>query len=261
MNNSVTLTFRMSGEQERMPGTCAIAVIAKAPRPGHVKTRLQGLLTPDEAARLGSAFLQDTLASIALVAADAPVVPVVAYAPAGQEARFEGLLPPSTTLLLADGTNGDAPGVEGFGRVLLDTTRALFAQGHKAVCVLGADSPTLPPGALAIAATMLLVPGATDAVLGRAEDGGYYLLGLNQPRHEPFANIAWSTDRAGADTRAALDRAGLATHELPPWYDVDDPDALARLVADLRADPDTAPATRAVIAEIGLEARLQPATP
>ncbi len=242
-----------------MTGTCAIAVIAKAPRPGHVKTRLQAILSPDDAARLGAAFLKDTLANLALAATHAPIAPVVAYAPAGQEARFEGLLPPGTTLLLADGTNGEAPGVEGFGRVLLDTTRGLFAQGHQAICVLGADSPTLPTATLVQAATTLLA-GNAEAVLGRADDGGYYLLGLTEPRHDPYADIAWSTDRAGADTRAALDRARLRTLELPGWYDVDDQQALARLVAELRADPAIAPATRAVAASIGLEARLRSAS-
>lgn len=234
--------------------TCAIAIMAKAPRPGHVKTRLQGLLAPDEAAALGTAFLCDTLGNLHEAARRAPIAPFVAYAPTGQEARFEGLLPPGTGLLLADGSNGEAPDVEGFGRVLLDTVRALLALGYRGACVLGADSPTLPTEELARAASLLL-GGGCDAVLGPSEDGGYWLLGLREPHPEPFARIRWSTDGACADTRARLAEAGLRTVELRTWFDVDDPAALARL---LRAEEGyAAPHTGAVLDRLQLRTRLR----
>lgn len=243
--------------------TCAIAVIAKAPRPGHVKTRLHTLLTPEEAAAMGIAFLQDTLANLSAAARHAPIAPYVAYAPAGHEARFDGLLPPEATLILADGTNGDAPGVQGFGRVLLHTTRALFARGHAAVCVLGADSPTLPTAELVRAATILLARH-TPAVLGPADDGGYWLLGLTEPRPEPFAGITWSSNAAAAETRARCAAAGLPVAELATWHDVDDPEALARLVQHLSAPaarhgqtPFQAPFTAALSDSLDLPARLQ----
>ena len=243
--------------------TCAIAVIAKAPRPGHVKTRLQSILLPEEAARLGAAFLQDTLANILAAATHTPIAPFVAYAPAGQEHRFEGLLPPGAELILADGTNGDAPGVQGFGRVLLDTTRALFARGYGAVCVLGADSPTLPTTLLVRTAHTLLTQRA-DAVLGPADDGGYWLLGLTHPHPEPYAHIAWSTETVAAETRAHIQAAGLRLLELTPWYDVDDPPSLTRLVHELdpahpHPDPQPYPAshTSAVLTAIALPERLR----
>ena len=218
-------------------GTCAIAVIAKAPRPGHVKTRLQSILDPEEAAAMGAAFLRDTLDNLVEAGRHSPIAPFVAYAPAGQEARFEGMLPPGTALLLADGANGDAPGVEGFGRVLLDTTRALLAQGYAAACVLGADSPTLPTATIVRCAEALL-SGRAEAVLGAAEDGGYYLLGLIEPHPAAFADIAWSTGIVAAQTRARL--AHLRLEELASWYDVDDPASLTRLVQDITA-PGRAP--------------------
>ncbi len=223
--------------------TCAIAVIAKAPRPGHVKTRLQALLTPDEAAALGAAFLQDTLANLASAADQVPIHAFVAYAPAGEEARFDGMLPPDARLVLADGSGGQAPGVDGFGRVLLDTTRTLLARGYGAVCVLGADSPTLPTAELVAAASTLLARQA-DAVLGPADDGGYYLLGLAAPHPEPYARISWSTEAVAAETRARLAEAGLRTRELATWYDVDDPAALHRLTRDLDGHADGTPLRR-----------------
>jgi uncharacterized protein len=225
---------------------CAIAVIAKAPRPGHVKTRLQGVVGPEDAARLGTAFLRDTLETLARARRAAPIDGFVAYAPAGEEARFDGLLPDGVTLLLADGRGGEAPGVAGFGRVLLDTTRALLDRGYGAACVLGADSPTLPAEELGRAARALL--SGTEAVLGEAEDGGYWLLGLRQARPEPFADIAWSTATVAAATRARLRDAGLAWQELARWYDVDDPEALARLRRE--AVDGVAPHSAAVLAGI-----------
>ena len=234
-------------------GLCAIAVMAKAPRPGHVKTRLQGVLQPEEAAALGTAFLQDTVENLHAAAREAAIAPFVAYAPAGQENRFDGLLPPGTALLLADGSNGQAPGVEGFGCVLLETVRALLDQGYGAACVLAADSPTLPTPAL-VRCARLLLDGDCDAVLGAVEDGGYYVLGLCEPRIEPFQRIRWSTDWASADTRERLKAAGLRTAELLPWFDIDDPAALIRLLTDRSGY--AAPHTAAALERLRLSERL-----
>ena len=127
--------------------SCAIAVMAKAPRPGHSKTRLSPPLTPDEARDMSAAFLRDITENIREAAQQADIAGYIAYAPAGMEALFDGILAEGTQLLLADGTGeaGDAAaGVEGFGRSLLHATSTpLFARGHSAVCVLNSDSPTL----------------------------------------------------------------------------------------------------------------------
>ena len=236
---------------------CAIAVMAKAPRPGHVKTRLQSLLSPDEAAAMGAAFLSDVTANLQAAAAQAPIHGYVAYAPAGQEARFEGLLAPGTRLVLADGSDGAAPGVEGFGRSLLHATRALLSMGYGAACVLNADSPTLPTAWLVRAATRLLAPGRR-AVIGPAEDGGYWLLGMQRPEPELYAGIAWSTGVVAAQTVARAEGLGLEIESLGAWFDVDDPEGLARLLAPAAGDaPYAAPATRRCMAALGLAARLR----
>lgn len=232
---------------------CGVAIMAKAPRPGHVKTRLQGVLQPEEAAALGTAFLRDTAENLHAAVRLAPIDPYVAYAPAGQEARFDGLLPAGTALLLADGSGGAAEGVTGFGQVLLETTRKLFALGYGAACVLAADSPTLPTTEIVSAARGLLAGG--EAVIGAVEDGGYYLLGLRAPRVEAFAGIRWSTDFAAQDTRDRLAEAGVPVSELTSWFDIDDPAALARLVADRRGY--AARHTQAALAPMGLDERLR----
>ena len=240
---------------------CAIAVMAKAPRPGHVKTRLQSVLDPTEAATLSAAFLQDATANVQAAAELAPIHGFVAYAPSGAEARFEGLLAPGTGLVLADGAGGDAAGVEGFGRCLLHATRALLARGYGAVCVLNADSPTLPTALLVQATHQLLAPGRR-AVLGPADDGGYWLLGMQSAEPALYARIAWSTDAVAAATAHRAAEIGLPLHSLDAWFDVDDGASLARLLRELVAPAGqsfTAPATTACVAALRLRERLRSA--
>ena len=246
-----------------LEAVCAIAVMAKAPRQGQVKTRLQTVLDAAEAAALSAAFLRDVTANIQAAATQAPIAGFVAYAPLGAEARFHGLLAPCTDLVLADGSDGDAPGVEGFGRCLLHAMRALLAQGYGAACLLNADSPTLPTSLLVQAADLLLAPGRR-AVLGPADDGGYWLLGTQAVEPALFADIAWSTNAvAGATTRRA-GGIGLPLHTLEPWFDVDDRASLARLVREL-SEPASGPrqpfgaaATAACVAGMRLQDRLRP---
>ncbi|MDE2007099.1 MAG: TIGR04282 family arsenosugar biosynthesis glycosyltransferase [Rhodospirillales bacterium] len=219
-------------------GRVAVAVMAKAPRPGRVKTRLVPPLTDEQATGLNAAFLRDITANIAEAARAAPIAPYVAYAPAGTAELFAGMLAPGTDLVLADG-DIDLPGesgIGGIGRALLHATTALLDAGHHAVCLVNSDSPTLPTAFLIAASRALAAPGAARRlVLGPAEDGGYYLIGAAAPHPALFRDIAWSTPEV---TRATLDRArdsGLEVVLLPPWYDVDDPADLARLGRDLAA--------------------------
>ena len=238
-------------------GRVAIAVMAKAPQPGRVKTRLCPPLSPEQAAAMGAAFLRDVTGNLAAAAQQAPIDAFVAYAPAGSDARFDGMLHPGTRLLLADGEGDMPPGVEKFGRCLLQATERLLAMGYAAACVLNADSPDPadraagPPGGSGSGS-----PNRDDrAVLGsgrgrrllRARPEGAACLGM-------FAGIDWSTERVAAQTRARAARArpaarrscrpGTTWTTAPPWL---------RLLADLRtrrptrrpAGPIAAPCHRA----------------
>ena len=251
-----------AGPDAGLAGLCAIAVMAKAPRPGHVKTRLQSVLDPAEAAQLGAAFLRDVTGNLAAAARLAPIHAYVAFAPAGQEARFDGLLAEGTRLVLADGTHGDGEGVQGFGRCLLDALRGLLARGYGAACVLNADGPTLPTELLVQAATRLLAPGRR-AVLGPADDGGYWLLGVQSVEPALLSRIAWSTDTVAAATQQRAVEAGLELELLATWYDVDDRAALQRLLSELGGGargplrPYAAPATAACIRAMQLHERLR----
>jgi uncharacterized protein len=236
------------GDADRHNG-CAIAVMAKAPVPGRVKTRLAPPLGPDAAAALSAAFLRDITENITLAARSVRLRGYVAYAPQGAESLFDGVLADGTSLVLADGEAIRAPGVCGFGRCLLHAARSLFAQGHEAVCLLNSDSPNLPTSRLALMAAALAEPG-DRVVLGPAEDGGYYVLGAKAPHRHLFEDVAWSTEEVAAQTRARARALGLPVVELDSWYDVDDETGLRRLCLDLVAAPSgayPAPATAACI--------------
>ena len=92
---------------------CAIAVMAKAPRPGRCKTRLTPPLAPDQAAALSAAFLRDTTENIVTAGHAQKIHPWAAYAPAGSEHLFDGHLAHGTRLVLADGEIDAPPAVNG----------------------------------------------------------------------------------------------------------------------------------------------------
>jgi hypothetical protein len=239
---------------------CAIGVMAKAPRPGLAKTRLCPPLLPEQAAMLSAAFLRDITENIALAARAAPIQGCIAYAPMGCEHWFDGHLAEGTTLVLADGTPPMPPDVQGFGRCLLHAAQAMFGAGFGAVCLVNSDSPTLPTTVLAEAARELLAPGRR-IVLGPADDGGYYLLGMQRPHAYLFADIAWSTNEVADVTRTRARSLGLNMVELPMWYDVDDAAALSRLRVELGApltdvQPYAAKATKACLQRIGFDEQL-----
>lgn len=205
---------------------CALAVMAKAPRPGKVKTRLSPPLTPQQASALNICFIRDTTENIRQVTEAGNSVGVVAYTPIGDEAAFEGLLPPAFQLL---GQRG-----EGFGERLLHVSEDLFACGFSAVCLIDSDSPTMPQDAL-LEAVEALSRAGDRMVLGGSDDGGYYLLGMKRLHHRLFEQIDWSTERVFAQTLERAKEIGLKAELLPTWYDVDDAATLDRLRRELAA--------------------------
>jgi rSAM/selenodomain-associated transferase 1 len=230
--------------------------MAKAPVPGWSKTRLLPWLTADDAAALSAAFLRDVTENVKAAAREAPIRGRVAYAPAGAEALFDGHLAQGTTLILADGSPPMPPRVQGFGHCLLHAIQAMLADGHRAAVVLNSDSPNLPTSLL-VETARLLLERPDRIVLGPAEDGGYYLLGMTAPHAHLFEDIAWSTNTVAADTSARAHALGLELIELAPWYDVDEPATLLRLIDDIAAPsatltPYAAPATAACLTRIGL---------
>jgi uncharacterized protein len=203
---------------------CALAVMAKAPRSGKVKTRLAPPLTLDQSAAINICFLQDTTENIAAVVATGQAAGIISYTPVGDEALFDNLLPADFALIPQRG--------EGFGERLLATAEDLFACGYGSVCLIDSDSPTVPSAAFEQAIAELARPG-DRIVLGPSRDGGYYLIGLKRAHPKLFANITWSTSTVFAETIDAAKAANLEVVILPLWYDVDDAATLDILKAEL----------------------------
>jgi uncharacterized protein len=207
--------------------TCAVAVMAKASIPGRVKTRLVPPLSPEEAARLNTAFLRDAADTLLAAARLANIKGFMAYAPAGSADFFRGILPDGVDLLETAATD--------LGGCLLQAATTLLDAGHASVCLLSSDNPTLPAGYLAAAASLLAEAG-DRAVIGPSTDGGYYLIGIKRAHRRLFDNIAWSSEHVLRQTLARADELGVPIATLPAWYDVDDLDTLRVLVGELLDD-------------------------
>ena len=225
---------------------CALGLMAKAPLAGEVKTRLVPPLTPREAATLNMCFLRDMAANIDSVTATCAATSLVVYTPAGSQSAFAGALSNGFKFLAQRG--------ESLGERLCNATHDLLNDGYSSVCLLNSDSPTLPHSIL-IRAIELLAHDGDRLVLGAAEDGGYYLIGLKQAHRTLFDRIAWSTPGVLADTIEPASEISLSVELLPPWYDVDDAETLHRLCEELFSAPSQngaypAPHTRAFLEAI-----------
>ena len=202
------------------PASVAIAIMAKAPRAGQVKTRLCPPLTAEEAAALYRSFLADKIAQIRTLRAARPAI---AFTPEDERGAFESLAP-GFHLVLQRGPD--------LGSRLLNGLTELLGDGTTAAVAVDSDTPTLPTAFLQQAID-LLVLGQVDVVLGPTEDGGYYLIGVRRAHPELFSGIPWSTPGVLSETLARAGAAGLRTVCLPPWFDVDTPADLQRLRAAL----------------------------
>ena len=203
---------------------CALGVMAKAPVAGAVKTRLVPPLTEQEAAEINVCFLRDMVANIASVTETEAATGLIVYTPAGSESTFDAVLPKGFQLLAQRGAS--------LGERLCNATDDLLTQGYNSVCLINSDSPTLPKSIL-IRAMELLASDGDRVVLGAAEDGGYYLIGLKHAHRNLFREIAWSTSDVLARTRERAEGIDLPVEMLPSWYDVDDADTLKQLCEEL----------------------------
>ena len=181
-----------------------IVVIAKSPEPGRVKTRLTPPFTPLQAARLAEAALRDTLAT-------ALGVPLARH------------------VLALDGAAGPwlPPGFDVMpqrGRGLDERLAAAFADAYAQlplpVVLIGMDTPQVGEDLLAEASGPL-VNDSADAVLGPADDGGFWLLGLRRPDHRLLLDVPMSVPQTCAVQLSRLAAAGLRVRLLPVRTDVD----------------------------------------
>jgi len=226
------------------PRSCALAVMAKTPQAGAVKTRLVPPLNAEEAASLNTCFLRDVTGCMATLTSKS-IHGYVAYTPAGQESAFDGLLPAGFGLLPQRGAD--------LGERLLHVTEDFLAAGYESVCLVNSDSPTLPSELLRRAIDAL-TPAEDRLVLGEAVDGGYYLIGLKKAHRRLFVDIPWSSSSVFSQTMERARELQLNVALLPRWYDVDDLESLRWLCDELfghngrhnpaKLEPYCAPCTR-----------------
>jgi rSAM/selenodomain-associated transferase 1 len=189
-----------------------LLVFARHPELGKVKTRLAAGIG-DEAAL---AVYRELLAHTRAVAQALPAHKTVWLAET-----------PTVTPDKAD----EWPGYEqqlqfpgDLGTRMLTAFAHAFEQGARAVLIVGTDCPGLSAAILEQAYTAL---ATHDIVIGPAEDGGYYLLGMKELCQDIFLGKSWSTDSVLAHTLADADRLGLTVAQLPMLRDVDDAADLA----------------------------------
>lgn len=209
----------------------ALGLMAKAPVPGQVKTRLSPPLSRAQCAQLAAAFIRDSWTA---VAATAELSCALAYA--GPEERIADIVPEAPRYAQRDGDLGAR-----IGQVLrhgLDHAAAAIA--------IGSDTPGLPHRLLDAARSALQTH---DAVLGPSSDGGYYLIGVGRWQSDLLAGLPWSSPDTLRATTARLESSGYSVAHIEPWFDVDDETDLRRLARAIDSGAVDAPATATLLRE------------
>jgi rSAM/selenodomain-associated transferase 1 len=197
------------------PDAVRIAVFAKAPVAGEVKTRLAALLGADGAAGLHAGLVRQALST----AVRAGLGPVELWcAPDESHPFFQRCASEfGVALRRQQGEN--------LGERMRGAFEASFAAGT-ALLVIGADCPALESAHLREAADALKTH---DAVIAPAEDGGYVLVGLAKPEPRLFDGIEWGSAAVMGQTRERVARCGIRCRELATLWDIDRPEDYARL--------------------------------
>ena len=210
-----------------------LAIMAKAPHAGHVKTRLGAAFAPEAVIEIYRALMEDTIALGNAVGAA-----VVIVSPAEDHGAVCDWLAPHVVVIAQKG-RGLADG--------LHSTFQLLCNGTRRVIAFNGDSPHLDPVILESAFTAL---GDHDLVIGPCDDGGYFLVGATRPHPGLFDSVSMGTTSALDALREQAAKRGLSWATTVSHYDIDVPDDVARLDAELRTSPHRAPRTARTLASL-----------
>lgn len=186
----------------------ALAIFARVPVVGRVKTRLAPLLGSEGALRAHCALVEHTLERLA----SQPQVETTLWVDAVPDVQVQ-IWHQRFAVPVRQQSGSE------LGARMAHALACALEDGVPGI-VVGTDCPPIDGAYLAHALSMLR---NHDVVFGPAEDGGYGLVGLSHPCPELFTNVAWSTDRALADTLRNAIRARLRVALLPAIWDVDEP--------------------------------------
>ena len=195
---------------------CQIIVFAKAPEPGHVKTRLIPTLGP-----VGAALLYERMAwRCLLTAAGTGIGPIELWCVPGTDHPFFRRCAEEFNLRLCAQPEGDLG--DRMGYALLVTL-----QGSRFAILIGTDCPSRTGEDLRRA--LLFLQEGAQAVIGPSEDGGYVLIGLSEYSPALFSGVPWGTQAVIGETRNRLSTLGWQWKELSEQWDVDRPEDVERL--------------------------------
>jgi len=219
-----------------MSGLRALLVFAKTPKPGKVKTRLLAAVSAEVAAALHEACIADTLRLVRKMRGCDAIV----FA-AGGTRYFRELVKKQKrgARVRVLPQRGEELGVR-----MGNAFRKCFAMGYREVVVIGTDTPWMGAERVRKAFSELK---ANDVVIGPAEDGGYYLLGMRKFVPEVFRAIPWSTERVLELTLKVIVKGKLRGKLLRRDFDLDRPEDLRAAATKLKRSPVLAPALAAAI--------------
>ena len=221
-----------------------LVIMAKAPKPGAVKTRLTQSLPLPAVTALYSSLLQDTVA----LAQSLGGVEVALMCPGPDVEELARLLGNATVIVAQKG--------EGLAAGLTSVFARFGASGQHHVIAFNSDSPHLPATVLESAFQIL---AGHDVVIGPTHDGGYYLVGASAIHPRLFENDGMGTESALDRLLARARMLELSSGLTEPFYDIDVVDDLVQLAAELEIAPARAPRTAAWLAEWGATVeRLRP---
>jgi uncharacterized protein len=220
-----------------------LVIMAKAPRPGAVKTRLAPSLFPGAVTAFYCCLLDDTLA-LARSLGDVEVAIMCPDTDVNELAQLAG----RKASVVAQKGEGLAAG--------LTSVFAHFAEDHqRRTIAFNSDSPHLPRSVLEDAFEML---AAHDVVVGPTHDGGYYLVGAKASHPTLFALDGMGTSTALETLLARAQALTLSVGFSESFYDIDVAEDLTRLTAELRLAPTRAPRTAQWLKEWELAAAQLP---
>src|SRR6202011_3108516 len=209
-------------------GDGTLVIMAKAPKPGVVKTRLAQSLPFAAVVELYRCLLDDTMA----LARSLDDVQVAIMCPASDVEDLSRTVGDSIPIVAQSG--------DGLAAGLTSVFAHFAAAGHRRIVAFNSDSPHLPPSVLKSAFRAL---AQRDVVIGPTHDGGYYLVGATVPHPGLFAGDGLGTTNAYEALLGRVRALGLSVSLTDPFYDIDVAEDLSRLAGELESVPARAPRT------------------
>lgn len=185
----------------------ALIIFVKTPIPDQVKTRLQPHISPEESAKLYTAFLKDL--DHKLYDQDGFDC-WYAISPENFQKDALGQIIHLDNYFLQEGQD--------LGERMDHAFHSLFSKGYEKIVLIGSDLPSIT---LDIISQALQGLDTKDCVIGPSKDGGYYLIALSRSHSDIFKNLPWSTSEVLKKTIDILDKKGLTYTLLPEFEDID----------------------------------------